>query len=247
MISPILKKAGLVLSLLLCVCLTASAQKKAISGTITDSVTQKPVSWASILSVMNGNIVLSKKDGGFIVDASEGQILAFSANGYYSDTLTVSKDVWEKGTLLVRLKPIRSTLEGVTVTAGIHDEYQQDSIERRRYFLQTIGENKIPVVGRANDLGFGIAFNLDHYSKIEKNKRQARSLFDLVEETAYVNFRWEETLVEKYTGFSDEALADFMQKARPTYSWLRKHTTTEDLVYYINSQLKKMRKDKKNE
>ena len=49
-------------------------------------------------------------------------------------------------------------------------------------------------------------------------------------------------MVDKYTQFKDEELFAFMQKARPTYEWLRKHDSEEDLVYYINSQLKKYRK-----
>jgi hypothetical protein len=142
----------------------------------------------------------------------------------------------------VRLKPLPSTLEDVTVT-GSYNHYQLDSIARRRHFLQTVGENEIPTFSRpSSDKDFGIAISLDRYGKTEKNKRKARSLFDITEEEAYINFRWNEKVVDKYTQFKNEELFAFMQKARPSYEWLRKHESEEDLLYYINSQLKKYKK-----
>lgn len=66
----------------------------------------------------------------------------------------------------------------------------------------------------------------------------------MMEEEAYVNFRWNEDLVRKYTTFEEEALFEFMDKNRPEYQWLRKNPDEEALVYYINSALKKARRKK---
>jgi hypothetical protein len=33
-----------------------------------------------------------------------------------------------------------------------------------------------------------------------------------------------------------------MQESRPSYEWLRKHKTEEDIKYYINDQLKKIKR-----
>ncbi len=135
-----------------------------------------------------------------------------------------------------------STLENVTIISS-YNRYQNDSVARRKNFLQTVGENKVNAVGKTNsDKDFGIAVNLDHFKKAEKNKRRARSLFEITEEEAYINFRWNDSVVEKYTNLSNDELTAFIQKSRPTYTWLRKHTSEEDLLYYINSQLKKMHK-----
>lgn len=223
-----------------CAAFASIAQKKSLRGIVTDKTNQQPVRNASIRNVISGNTIISKSDGSFIAEVAEGNILAFSANGYYTDTITITNNLMLSGRLTVLLNPLPSTLENVTVTSSHY--YQTDSIERRRYFLQTVGEKKISAVGRANDLGFGIAVNLDHFGKTEKNKRRARSLFDITEEEAYINYRWNEVLVGKYTGFTNDELTSFIQKSRPSYTWLRKHTSEEDLVYYINSQLKKMRK-----
>jgi hypothetical protein len=217
------------------------AQDKQITGKIIDSATQKVIPLASILNVLSGNVLISKEDGSFTTTAYEGQIYAFSANGYYSDTFYITNTMIGSGLMQVKLKPIRSTLQDVTVVAGNYDLYQQDSLQRRRYFLQTVGEKKVPTISKANDLGFGIALNLDHYSKAEKNKRQARSMFEVIEEGAYINHRWNKDLVEKYTSFTGDELTNFMQLARPKYDWLRDHPSEEDMLYYINNQLKKLK------
>jgi hypothetical protein len=117
--------------------------------------------------------------------------------------------------------------------------YQVDSIERRKEFLSTVGEAHIPVVSRANDNGFGVGINFDRFTKREKNKRAARDLFEITEEEAYINYRWNDSLVFKYTKLSGDSLTDFMQANRPAWEWLRKNESEEDMLYYINKSLKK--------
>lgn len=214
-----------------------------MTGHVFDKASQLPVKNASVRNVMSGATIISKQDGSFIADVAEGNILAFSANGYYTDTLTITSKSLLAGELIIKLNPLPATLEDVTVT-GNYNRYAQDSIARRKSFLETVGENKISAVGHpSSDKDFGVAINLDHFSSREKNKRKARSLFEITEEEAYINYRWNETVVEKYTGFKDDALTSFMQQSRPTYDWLRGHESEEDLLYYINNKLKKMKKN----
>ena len=220
----------------------AFGQKKILQGSIADKVNRQPVTSASIRNLVSGVTVISKQDGSFSTDVAEGNILAFSANGYYTDTLTITYKLLQKDKLLIGLTPLPSTLENVTITSS-YNRYQNDSIARRKNFLQTVGENKVNAVGKTNsEKDFGIAINLDHFKKAEKNKRKARSLFEITEEEAYINYRWNDSIVEKYTSLTNDELTSFIQKSRPTYAWLRKHTMEEDLLYYINSQLKKMHK-----
>ncbi|CAN5588600.1 hypothetical protein BH10BAC3_BH10BAC3_34640 [soil metagenome] len=227
---------------LITVFIPATAQKKSLQGNIKDKVNQQPIGMASIRNMINGTTVISKQDGSFIIDVTAGNILSFSANGYYTDTISISTVNALPNGLQIKLRPLPSTLENVTVTSS-YNRYQNDSIERRRQFLQTVGENKINAIGHTNsEKDFGIAINLDHFKKSEKNKRSARTLFDITEEEAYINYRWNESVVEKYTSYSNDELISFVQKSRPAYEWLRKHLTEEDLLYYINSQLKKNRK-----
>ncbi len=216
----------------------AQVQKKVVSGIINDASTGQPIRSASVTNVMTGRTVMSRTEGRFTINLSKGNIIAFSASGYYTDTLTTTDSLLALKQMEIILRPLPSTLPDVTVLGNLN-AYQIDSIERRKEFLSLIGENQIPTVSRANDLGFGVGINLDRFSKREKNKRNARSLFDVTEQEAYINFRWNEALVFKYTKMSGDTLSDFMQANRPTWDWLRKNTTEEDMLYYINKSLKK--------
>jgi hypothetical protein len=117
------------------------------------------------------------------------------------------------------------------------NRYQLDSIERRKEFLQGIANYMIPAVAKANS-GAGIALNIDRFSKNEKRKRRAYAFYESNENEAYINYRFTPELVASLTGFKDDTLQAFMQTYRPSTTWLRANLSREDLVYYINAQLK---------
>lgn len=222
--------------------LTASAQQRKIfSGAVVDSAESRAIRMASITNITLGKTTVSRGNGTFELEAGTGNIIAFGANGYYADTLTISLEMYAAGSLLLTLRPLPATLTNVTVLGNM-SQYQVDSIERRKNFLQDVGESTIPAVGRANDMGFGVGINLDRWSKKEKRERKARSIFDMMEEDAYVNDRWNESFVGKYTTYKDDELIAFMERNRPQYQWLRKNTSEEALIYFINSALKRERR-----
>jgi hypothetical protein len=215
--------------------------KKSIIGLVVDQNEKVPVKMASITNITLGKTTVSSSNGTFELLAAQGHIIAFSANGYYADTLTLNADRFSTSNLILTLKPLPSTLANVTVV-GKYSQYQVDSIERRKAFLEDVPGGEIPVMGRANDLGFGTAINLDRFSKREKQKQKARDIFILAEQEAYVNWRWNEEIVVRYTRFEGDKLIDFMQRYRPEYQWLRKNPDDKEIMYYINSALKKERR-----
>lgn len=216
----------------------AQATRQQKAGQVLDASTGQPIKSASVRNVMSGQSTLTGSRGQFGLAVGKGNILALSATGFYSDTLTVTDSILALPTLSIKLRPMAATLPDATVISKL-SSYQLDSIERRRDFLATVGEARIPVVSRANDLGFGVGINLDRFSKREKRKREARTLFDITEEDAYINYRWNDSLVQRYTRLQGDSLTQFMQAYRPTWAWLRSHTSDEDMLYYINKSLKK--------
>jgi uncharacterized protein YxeA len=116
--------------------------------------------------------------------------------------------------------------------------YQMDSIERRNDLLQDMVSYKKPTFALSNT-GAGLGISIDRFSKHEKSKRRALDFFEKQESEEYINYRYSAKLVAESTGFKDEMLREFMQKSRPSYEWLRANTSSEDIIYYINDQLKK--------
>lgn len=217
--------------------LKAIAQKQVIKGFITDKMSKQPVRTASVHNIITGYTVVSRSAGQYSVTGTKGDILSFSATGYFTDTLTITDSVLHLEDLNIALRPLAGTLPDVTITAKLNP-YQIDSLERRRNFLALVGEAKLPKVSTVNDLGFGVGINLDYWKKRERSKRKARELFDITEEEAYINYRWTDTLVNKYSRLRGDTLIDFMQLYRPSWEWLRKNEDEEDMVYYINKSLK---------
>ncbi len=221
---------------------TAFSQKKEIVwGYLKDSVTKEPIVLASVANFETKKTVMSSNNGRFKIEVSDNQILSFAAIGYHFDTVAFHKTLLIKDTLYLFLQPLASSLGNVTVYTKSTNAYREDSIERRKDFMGERVQYAIPVAALSNT-GAGLGINLDRYSKHEKEKRKAFAFFEANEKEAYINYRFPASLVNKYSGLKDEALQNFMQEFRPSYEWLRKHKTEEDIKYYINDQLKRIKK-----
>lgn len=231
--------------LALCVVFMADAQKrKLVYGYLKDSVTNAPIKLASVRNMTTNTTVMTNNSGRFAIEAAGNHILSFAAVGYFFDTLQYNNSYSAQDTLYPILVPLARDLGNVTVTSrGNMSRYQLDSMERRKDFLQDIANYTIPTVSQANS-GAGIALNLDRFSRHEKNKRKAMQFYETNEKEAYINYRFNTTLVQSLTGFKDEKLHLFIQRHRPSYDWLRKHISEEDILYYVNDQLKLFSKQK---
>lgn len=239
-------KKGLYSLLFICAAITSKAQQKtAIVGIVKDSTTNTIIEFASISNINKKNTIVSNTKGIFKIDIALNHLLSVAAVGYNFDTIRVTEELLKNDTLYILLHPLSKRLADVTVTTTTkYNQYQLDSIERRRDFFINRSDVKIPVVSLANS-GVGLGINLDHFYNREKRKRSALDLFNDIENESYTNYRFTPALVNKYTQLEGEKLVDFMQKYRPSYAWLRSHTTEEDVLYYINDKLKSYNKKQK--
>lgn len=211
--------------------------RKIVFGYLRDSITNAPIILASVRNINTNTTTMTGNNGRFSIAVSENHVLSFAAVGYFFDTLQYTTLYSQQDTLFPYLHALSRDLGNVTVTARGMSRYQLDSIERRKDFLQDISNYTIPTVSQANS-GAGIALNLDRFSRYERNKRKALTFYETNEKEAYINYRFNTSLVTSLTGFKDEKLRLFMQGHRPSYEWLRKNKTEEDVRYYINEQLK---------
>lgn len=228
---------GLITICLWMLCLNSIAQSKRIWGFVLDSITKTPIENASITNTNNKQTVVSNNMGRFNLEISKQQIISVASINHYFDTLLITDKIFKQDTFFIFLKPITRNLKDVTVTAIIN-RYVFDSIERRKSFLEGVGNYKISTISKSNS-GAGIALNIDHFSAREKNKRRAYRLFEMLEKEQYINYRFNQYTVTKYSTLQGDDLTAFMQTYRPTYEWLRTHTSDEDMKYYINDCLKK--------
>jgi len=229
---------------LVLLCLTCQSNAQNLYGYLVDSATKLPVANATVSNKTRNKTAVTGDNGFFQLNASDFDLIFFTALGYRLKTLYY--DIADKDTLRIFLSPLSKDLPGVTVRTTGYNQYQLDSIRRKKEFVQDAGP-KMKTIAPANS-GAGIGLNLDAlFKKKERKRREAYGDFDDNEKQEYVTYRFAMTLVQEYTGLKNDSLLDFMYKYTPTYKWLRKHQTDEDVIYYINDKLKEFygRDDKK--
>jgi hypothetical protein len=220
------------------VVISASAQSTRLFGYVRDSVTQFPVAGATITNVTTKKKVVSNDKGAFAIEASPNDFFYILSRSYRPETLTYS--LFLKDSLNIILSPSGNILPSVTVTAG-YTKYQLDSIKRRTDFEQNIGHT-LNTIASSHGPGFGVTVNLDRFFKKKyRNQKKDIEIFEALEKAAYVDYRFSPYIVQHYTGFKGETLRDFMNRSMPEYEWLRRHSSNEDVMFYINDKLKAYR------
>ncbi len=215
--------------------LLSNAQKKVVHGIVKDSAKHISVSFATIRNLSADQTIFSDEKGQFNLAMEEKGLLYVTAVGYVADTVHYSD--FEDGDITINLKPFVKELQGVVVSGKAYDQYQYDSIARRKQFIADGGMPTLKTTALPNQ-GYGYALNLDKFVGPEKRKRKSYDFFKATEEQEYVDFHFTPKFVHKYSGLTGDTLMKFMRDYRPDHEWLRKHHSDEDLKYYINDKLK---------
>lgn len=211
----------------------ADAQQLVV-GYVRDSLTHFPVSNVTVVNESSRKKIQSDAKGFFYLHANPGDLLQLSAKNYHIDTIRYYSVFAD--TIHIFLRSIGEMLEMVTVAAR-YSEYQLDSMKRRSDFEEMRGTT-LNTVSRPST-GFGLSLNLDRIFKKKYNDRKKEDeLFKKSEKVAYVQYRFSSHMVAFYTGLKADALRDFMYRYTPSYEWLRRHTSQEEVVYYISENLK---------
>jgi hypothetical protein len=216
-----------------------AAQRQFINGLLKDSVTGAPISGARISNTTINDIVFTNQKGFFRIQVADGDRLILGFTGYNPHFLSYSSSP-NKDTLIIYLLPLGKTLPTVTISTG-YNQYKLDSINRRKDFEQFRG-SRLNNVSQSG--GFGIAINLDRLFKQRyKHQRKNEKRFKEREKQAYMAYRYSPALVTYFTGLEGDSLKNFMNQHTPSYEWLRKHLSDEDIVFYISEHLKIYRKN----
>jgi hypothetical protein len=215
----------------------AGAQKVTVHGVVKDSARHLSVSYATIRNLSADQTLYADEKGQFTLGMEPKGLLYISSIGYVTDTVEFKAFGSNEEPLVIHLKPFVKELQGVTVSAKAYDQYQYDSMARRKQFIADGGLPTLKASGLPNQ-GYGYALNIDKFIGPEKKKRKSYDFFQKTEEQEYVDFHFTPQFVHKYSGLTGDTLQKFMRDYRPDHIWLRKHHSDEDLKYYINDKLK---------
>ena len=219
---------------------SAIAQKRLIKGYVRDSITGVPITNAIISNESTKKLVTPDANGFFSITASRNDQILINAFNYNFDTIRAGNRTPD--TLYISLIRTSETLQGVTVTTTTkgYNRYQLDSLRRRDEFVKDMGGiGKMPAVSKADNMGAGVAINLDAFArKRTKDRNKAYNTFDYLERQAYIDFRFSPQTISGITGLKGDALVKFMRQNTPDYNWLRQHPANEDVLDYVNEKMK---------
>jgi hypothetical protein len=209
-----------------------------VKGKIYDAKTDSTIAAVNVFNINTKQSARSDPGGGYSITATEDDQLVFSIVGYRPDTVTVVYSM-----LLaqhdVTLRNEIITLKNVTVTSS----YQGDSLARRNYYDNMY---KLPNITGHNtpQYGFGISLSpFSHFSQEAKQKRQLKKRLIKEEEEYYVERSFPKQWVASMTGLRGDSLIRFMMLYRPSYSFCRK-SSREQMLIYVSEKLKEFKKPK---
>lgn len=214
---------------------SVNAQEKLLTGYLKDSLTLNSIMGATVSNRNTRVIAETNIKGFFTILVHPGDLLFFSAQGYKSDTLRYFLNISD--TIHVELQPQLQDSLNVTVSTRTFTKYQQDSVQRRLEFMEDAGP-KTKAFSKANS-GAGIGLNLDAiFKKKDRQVRENYNRFNDREKELYIDSRFSAEMVQYYTRLKGDSLVQFMREYRPDYDWLRKNTSQQEMLFYLNDKLK---------
>ncbi|RCH54733.1 hypothetical protein DJ568_09590 [Mucilaginibacter hurinus] len=234
--SPIMK---LWLLLLSCAVTNAFAQEKSVEGIVFDKDSKTRLASIRVLNTSTNQSVYNNLKGEFKINASKGDALVFTKEGYRTDTIKVD----DERTLAVYLKSSGIQLQQVDINDTLLTPEKRLLAIKRDY-------SKIYGSLAHNDLlslspGSGAGFSLDAlYNAFSRSGRNAEKLQQIIErdyQQNVIDYRFNRTLVNSVTGLTDKKLTDFMEKYRPSYYFV---TTASDyeFIRFVRNNFKRYKR-----
>ena len=229
---------------LLSLCLLFSLRgwsQQFLTGKIYKKNSSEALLSVSIHNITGNRYDLSEEDGSYHIQAAPGDHISFSSVGYRADTITVT------ASLLTAACPIYLDIrpqELQAVRVGEFNNYQLDSMDRRKEYAWVYDHDNTPHVARDRQGADGVGVTMNIFrntSSAAKQRIRLEKRLEKEEEDDYVDFRYNEGYVTKITHLKGDSLKEFMRRYRPSYDYCRKAANV-DILVYINDSYKQYMK-----
>ena len=211
-------------------------QEKHVDGIVFDKETKERIAIVNIINTTTGKSVYNNLKAEYSIAAKAGDILIFSKQNYFSDTVKVLN----YSSQVVYLKRSSIQLNQVDIQGAPLTPEQQLAATKREY-------NKVYGSLAYNDLlsvspGSGAGISIDAlYNAFSREGRNAKHLREEIQNDYYQNaidYRYTRTLVTRVTGLKDQQLSIFMQRYRPGY-WFVENASDYDFITYIKNNYRR--------
>jgi len=209
-----------------------------VNGKVYEAKTDSVIKGVNVVNLNTKQFSRSDINGSYSITAAEGEQLVFSIVGYRPDTIKVEYSMLLAQHDVTLFREVIS-LKNVTVTSS----YAADSLARRNYYSNAY--NLPGMTGRNTpQYGFGVSLSpFSYFSHQAKQKRQLKKKLIKEEQEYYVDRAFPKPWVAAVTGLRDDSLTRFMVLYRPSYSFCRK-SSKEQMLIYVSEKLKEFKKPK---
>lgn len=222
---------------------SASAQYK-VKGYVLDSSRVYPIELVTVHST-GGRMTVTDTTGFYKIDVAEKDSIWFSYLGKATPKYAVLKipDV-NRFDIALRLKA--SVMKEVYVRTR---SYINDSVQNRRDYAKVFDYRRPSLSTMTSVTSSGVGFDVNEIIRLfqfRKNRSMEafRQRLEQEERDKFINHRFSKALVKRLTGIeSEEELADFMKKYRPTYEFTG-GTSDYDFQFFIKIAYTEYKKQK---
>lgn len=208
----------------------AYAQKSA-EGIVFDKETKQRVGRVLLTNTTKGEKIFNNSRGEFHINATVGDIIISTKEGYFSDTLIYQ----DEPVLIIYLKRSSIYIDPVTVVA----KKTADQIlnERKRDYKKAFSLADPGSLISVGNTGAGLSIDAvyNYFSREGKNARRLTKYFQKEYENNIIEMRFSRELVRSTTGLEGEALDNFMVRYKPSYEFVIVANHYE-MVSYIKSK-----------
>ncbi len=216
-----------------------SVYSQTLKGIVLNGETYKPMGAVTVQDMANGHTTGTDSEGNFMLNASIGDMISFSFNGYHP----IQKTATSYAGMGVSLLPISMRLPEYTV----HEltQFQKDSVEMTNLYSQELNRKTIkPKVSTDGGLVVSglIGAPVQRMSKSYKRNKKFKETFKKDMEQKFIDSRYKPDLVTTLTGLTGDSLLRFMNKYPMEYAYARSVSDLE-LKAWIRDNYKEYSKD----
>ncbi|RYD58196.1 MAG: hypothetical protein EOP56_04550 [Sphingobacteriales bacterium] len=190
----------------------ATAHGQIMQGQIIDASTGKPLDDVNVLNIHTQSGMMASSDGSFNVSAASGQLIEFRKVGYKIIRVRIPNG---KLPPYFKVGMERSAVQLPTVEVnGIAKDYKSDSERYHAMYKQAL---EFPEMSTAQMMR-------SPFSAFSKRNRQIwefQKEFEMFQQQKYIDYTFNEKLVEKITGLRGDSATAYVKMFRPSYEQLR--------------------------
>lgn len=215
------------------------AQGKTVDGIVFDKITKERIAKVNVVDLNSKVSIYNNLKAEFKIVAQKGDMLVFSKEGYFSDTIKVKDDP----TFAVYLKRTSIPLKTVYIQGRFLTPQNQLEVNKQLYnkAYGSLADHDLISIN-SNGAGLSIDALYNMLSRQGRNATRLRGVIDRDYHESIIDARFNNALVASITGLKDQQLTDFMFKYRPGYYFVEE-ASDYDFIKYIRNNFRRYQRN----